>query len=411
MTTALQCVIRKGMTQDILSGIDTIVPADGLAKKLSLGRPLNIKLGFDPTAPDLHLGHAVVLRKMRDFQQAGHNIIVIIGDFTARIGDPTGRNVTRPPLTHDQVVENAATYVAQLSKVLDVSKIQVRFNAEWLGQMKFDDLIKLVSHVTLGQMMQRHDFRTRYEEGKAIAMHELLYPILQGYDSVMIDADVEIGGTDQLFNCMVGKMLQDAMGKKYSQVVVCMPLLRGLDGHEKMSKSKHNYISLTEDAENMFGKTMSIPDDLLPEYIDLATHFSADEKAHLKAELASGQANPVEIKKAVARAIVTTYHSAEVAAEAQDAFARKVQKKSLHDDDFMPRTLADCGLTPAATLLDVCQAVLPDKSRSELRRLAEGGGVKINGEKVGDLTIPLTKAAPLPFNLQIGKRDLFRLTA
>ncbi len=399
------------MTQDILSGIDTIVPADGLAKKLALGRPLNIKLGFDPTAPDLHLGHAVVLGKMRDFQKAGHNIIVIIGDFTARIGDPTGRNVTRPPLTSEQVIENANTYVAQLSKVLDISKVQIRFNAEWLGSMKFDEVIKLVSNVTLGQMMQRHDFRTRYEEGKPIAMHELLYPILQGYDSVMIDADVEIGGTDQLFNCMVGKTLQDAMGKKYAQVVVCMPLLRGLDGQDKMSKSKNNYIGLTEDAENMFGKTMSIPDELLTEYIDLATNFTAMEKAQMKAELASGQSNPVEVKKAIARNIVTTYHDADAAVAAQDAFARKVQKKAFSDDDFLPHALSDAGLTDTATLLDVCQAVLPDKSRGELRRLAEGGGVKINGEKVGDLTVAITNAAPLPFNLQIGKRDLFRITA
>ncbi|MES2728971.1 MAG: tyrosine--tRNA ligase [Pseudomonadota bacterium] len=398
------------MTQDILHGIDTIVPENGLAKKLAHGKTLNIKLGFDPTAPDLHLGHAVVLRKLRDFQQAGHNIIVIIGDFTARIGDPTGRNVTRPPLTTEQVMANADTYIAQLAKVLDITKIQIRFNAEWFGKMGFDEVIKLVSNVTLGQMMQRHDFRTRYEEGRTIALHEMLYPVLQGYDSVVIDADIEIGGTDQLFNCMVGKMIQDALGCKNSQVVVCMPLLRGTDGHEKMSKSKHNYIGLTEDAENMFGKTMSIPDALLIEYLELATSYSETEKANMKAELDSGNCNPAEIKKMIARNIVTIYHDAAASEAAQLAFERKVQKKAFSDVDYQPRALAELGLTPDSTLLDACHAALPEKSRSELRRLADGGGVKINGEKVSDLNTALTQTA-MPFTLQIGKRDLFRITA
>ncbi len=394
--------------QDLSRGIDTIVPESGLKHKLGLKKKLNIKLGFDPTAPDLHLGHAVVLGKLRDFQDAGHNIIVIIGDFTAKIGDPTGRNVTRPPLTTDQVKENAETYIAQLSKVLDIDKVQVKFNSEWLEQMRFDDVIKLVSHVTLGQMMQRHDFRERYEGGQSIALHEMLYPVLQGYDSVAINADVEIGGTDQLFNCMVGKSLQESFGHKDAQIVVCMPLLRGTDGHEKMSKSKHNYIGLTEAPENMFGKVMSIPDALIHEYLDLTTNFDDVKRASLKKGLESASVHPMEIKKAIAENIVSIYHGDAAALGAKNAFEQKVQNKTFSENDYVQVKVKDHGLNAGSSLLDVCQAIDPDKSRSEIKRLAEGGSIKINGDKFTDINIKLSDLDK-SFKLQIGKRSLFNI--
>lgn len=394
--------------QNIEIGIDTIVPSEGLKEKLKLDRPLNIKLGFDPTAPDLHLGHAVVLRKLRDFQRAGHNIIVIIGDFTARIGDPTGRNVTRPPLSVEQVKENAATYVAQLSRIIDIERIQIRFNSEWLEKMGFADVIKLASKVTLGQMMQRNDFRERYESGKPVALHEMLYPIMQGYDSVMIDADIEIGGTDQLFNCMVGRSLQDSLNAKSSQVVVCMPLLRGTDGIEKMSKSKNNYIGLTESPEDMYGKVMSISDELIEEYIELASDLSAVDQASLKLGVRDKSLHPMEVKKMIADSIVGLYHGIEGADLGRSAFENKVQRKSFVESDYKEIVLESFGLDDGASLLDVCQVVEPSKSRSEFRRLASGGGIKLNGEKVIDLTQPISSLGQ-EFKLQVGKRDLYSL--
>lgn len=394
--------------QTIEKGIDTIVPEGGLKSKLELGRSLNIKLGFDPTAPDLHLGHAVVLRKLREFQDAGHNIIVIIGDFTARIGDPTGRNITRPPLTVEQVKSNAETYVAQLSKILDIQKIQIRFNSEWLEKMGFADVIKLISHMTLGQMMQRNDFRERYESGKPIALHEMLYPVMQGYDSVVIDADVEIGGTDQLFNCMVGRSLQDNLGSKARQIVVCMPLLRGTDGREKMSKSKDNYIGLTDDPDNMFGKVMSIPDELIAEYVDLGTSLSEQEKEALKEGLEKLTIHPMDIKKAIASNIVRIYHGEAASQSSQLAFEQRVQQKVFKEADYQEFLFEQVGLNSNSSLLDACQALEPNKSRSEFRRLAEGGGVKVNGEKLTDLNKKVSDYGE-NFKLQVGKRDLYNL--
>ncbi len=398
--------VVSGMGNEVLAkGISITVPEDGLKKKLALNRPLNIKLGFDPTAPDLHLGHAVVLNKLRDFQQAGHNIIVIIGDFTAQIGDPTGRNVTRPPLSPEQVKENAETYIAQLSKVLDINKVQVRFNSEWLGAMQMADTVKLMSKFTLAQMMQRNDFNDRYTQGAAISLHELLYPVMQGYDSLVIQADVEIGGTDQLFNCMVGKGLQDSEGKP-SQIVVCMPLLRGLDGHEKMSKSKNNYVGLTEDPDNMFGKLMSIPDELITEYLDLATTFDESKISAFKEQLSSNSVNPMEIKKAIAENVVDTYHGKEAGSQARLGFENRVQKKILSDDDYQEVHLTQLGLSESCSFVDLCRAIDPSKSKSEIRRLVAGGGIKLDGSKLSDAdqAIPSTSGE---FKLQIGKRAFF----
>lgn len=387
--------------------ISIMVPENGLQKKLDLKRPLRVKLGFDPTAPDLHLGHAVVLNKLKDFQEAGHKIIVIIGDYTARIGDPTGRNVTRPPLSEEDVKVNAKTYIEQLSKVIDISKVEIRNNSEWFSKMQMADIIQLMSRVTLAQMLQRNDFRERYEQNLSISLHELLYPVMQGYDSLMIEADIEIGGTDQLFNCMVGKSLQESM-EKPSQIVISMPLLRGTDGHDKMSKSKNNYIGLTEDPENMFGKAMSISDDLLEEYIDLATNFSEDKRAELKTHLSSG-GNPMIVKKQIAENIVLQYHDEKAAEAARTAFEKKVQNKTFTEDDYKAVSLSALKLDGNASLLDVCHTINPEKSKSELKRLAQSGGVKINQEKISDLSFSVSNLDE-DFKLQIGKRDLFKVS-
>jgi len=396
--------------ESIMNGIGIMVPEDGLQKKLESGKKLVVKLGFDPTAPDLHLGHAVVLRKLRDFQDAGHDIVVIIGDFTARIGDPTGVNKTRPPLTEAAIKENATTYVSQLARVLDVSKIQVRFNSEWFATLPFDAAIKMLATFTVGQLMQRNDFAQRYAKSEPIALHELVYPVMQGYDSVMIKADVEIGGTDQLFNCMIGKDIQAASGQTSTQVVVCMPILRGLDGVDKMSKSKGNYVALTEAPENMFGKLMSIPDELLEEYIDLATNFPLAEKQTLKAELAG--ANPMQIKKAVAQNIVAQYHGAAAAEEAAETFARKVQRKEIADTDYEVIDASALGISPGSALVDVIYAIFASKkqpmSKGDIRRVAEGGGITLDGEKVTALNVPLPTGLG-EIKLRVGKRNHFRV--
>lgn len=393
--------------KDLIDDIKITVPKDGLVRKLSLGRPLNIKLGFDPTAPDLHLGHAVVLRKLRQFQDAGHNVIVIIGDFTARIGDPSGRNKTRPPLTENKIQENARTYVLQLSKVLDSTKLTIRSNSEWFHDMDLAGVLTLLSSVTLAQMMQRNDFGERFREGRSIALHELVYPVMQGYDSVMIEADVEIGGTDQLFNCMVGKTMQESMGRG-SQVVVCMPLLRGTDGKEKMSKSKNNYIGLTDSPVNMFGKIMSVPDDVIAEYLELAARFDNVAKQKILESLRAGVANPMEIKKMVAANVVAVYHDNVSAQIAQQNFETKVQKKILTDDDYQDVLVENLGIGEGVSILDLCRALTPEQSRSNIRRLAAAGAISINGRMIDDLTQPI-EAIGKPFRLKIGKRRFFNV--
>ncbi|WP_211236704.1 tyrosine--tRNA ligase [Sporocytophaga myxococcoides] len=287
------------MNHILKENVEIIFLENGLDEKLKQAelqnRKLVVKLGFDPTAPDLHLGHAVVLKKLRQFQELGHLIVIIIGDFTARIGDPTGKNKSRPPLNEDQVKENAKTYVAQLSKILDISKCSIRYNSEWLEGMNLSNAIQLLSQVTVAQMMHRNDFNTRFEKGIPISLHELVYPILQGYDSVEIMADVEMGGTDQLFNCSVGRQLQEGKGKK-GQAVICMPLLKGIDGSDKMSKSQNNIIGLTDHPNEMFGKIMSIPDSLIVEYLKLVTDFADDEKMDNIRQLYEGL-NPMALKK------------------------------------------------------------------------------------------------------------------
>lgn len=396
--------------QELTAGIATIVPADGLIQKLAQAekekRPLKIKLGFDPTAPDLHLGHAVVLRKLRQFQNAGHEINIIIGDFTARIGDPTGRNSARPPLTPEQVKINAQTYVNQLAKIMDVSKIKLHFNSSWLEKMNFMEVIKLLAKATLAQMLQRNDFRERYEKNIPVALHELVYPIMQGYDSVVLDADIELGGTDQLFNCMVGKDLQTSFGKNTTQIVISMPILRGTDGVEKMSKSKGNYIALTDTPNEMYGKTMSIPDELLTEWIELATDFPIEEKKHLIESI--GTINPMEIKKKVAANIVKIYHGIEEAKNAEIFFYNQVQAKDLNAKEYKNINLSEFNISLNADIISLLQLLIPEQSKSALRRLIEGGGVALNGQKITNIDL---KILELPDNakLKVGKRGFFNI--
>lgn len=298
--------------------VEIMLPQQGLELKLKENRPLTIKLGFDPTAPDLHLGHAVVLKKLKQFQDLGHQVVILVGSFTARIGDPTGKNKSRKPLTTQEVTYNAETYINQLSKVIDVAQAKIVFNSDWLDTLSFSDVIQLLSKVTVAQLMHRHDFNKRFTENTPIAMHELVYPVLQGYDSVQINADIEMGGTDQLFNCTMGRQLQEVMGVD-GQVVMCMPLLKGLDGKEKMSKSLNNIIGLTDEPNDMYGKMMSVPDTLLEEYLDLTTDFSEAEKQGIKQQLTDG-VNPMLVKQMIAENIIKQYHSLDAATTAADFF-------------------------------------------------------------------------------------------
>ncbi|WP_409307375.1 tyrosine--tRNA ligase [Pectobacterium sp. B1J-3] len=367
----------------LASNIAIMEPSDGLEKKLELAekenRKLIIKLGFDPTAPDLHLGHAVVLRKLKQFQDAGHDIVIIIGDFTASIGDPTGRNKMRPPLSEKQIALNSQTYLDQLGRIIDTSRIQVRRNSDWFRKMAFSEIIGLISRVTLAQMMQRDDFKNRYAASSPIHLHELLYPILQGYDSVMINADVELGGTDQLFNNMVGRMLQESFGHG-GQSVITMPLLEGLDGKDKMSKSKGNYIALTDSPEDMYGKIMSLPDHLIISYLSLATNASAEYIIEVREQMERGK-NPIVIKKDLAHQIVSLYHDAEAASAAGKHFERVFQQHNPTEEDHLPLVFDE--LIPF-TLIDFCSQALTEMSRSELRRLIRSGAVRVNTHKVTD---------------------------
>ncbi|WP_291061629.1 MULTISPECIES: tyrosine--tRNA ligase [unclassified Empedobacter] len=395
--------------KSLKENVAIFLPENGLEEKLKLAekenRPLRIKLGFDPTAPDLHLGHAVVLKKLKEFQDLGHQIVILVGSFTAQIGDPTGKNKSRQPLNAKQVQNNAETYINQLSKIIDVDKAEIVFNSDWLDHLPFTDVIKLLSKVTVAQLMHRNDFNKRFTENTPIAMHELVYPILQAYDTVQISADIEMGGTDQLFNCTMGRQLQESNGE-VAQIVMCMPLLRGTDGKEKMSKSLNNIIGLTDEPNEMFGKTMSIPDDLLEEYIALATDFSIEEKMNLNERLKTD--NPMLIKKLVAKNIIIQYHSVNEAEQAEEFFNNQFQKRNDENRVFEVVKISSLNFeNDKITLLDVCHQLKKDLSRNAIRRLIESGAVQINGEKnmdaFGDFLLKTEN------KIKIGKRDFFEL--
>jgi tyrosyl-tRNA synthetase len=354
-------------------GAAQILSEPELLEKLRLGRPLNVKLGVDPTAPDIHLGFTVALQKLRQFQDLGHQAILIIGDFTAMIGDPSGRSATRPQLTHEQVLENARSFQQQAFKVLDPEKTRTVFNGEWLGKMGFQDVIKLSSRVTLQQMMQREDFKNRVEKGVPVHLHETLYPIVQGWDSVMIKADVEIGGTDQLFNILVGRELQKAEGQP-QQIVFLMPLLEGLDGVQKMSKSYGNYVGVSEPPSEMFGKLMSISDKLMERYYLLLLSKEMPDM------------HPMDAKKQLGFEIVSRYHSPEAAQGALDDFNLRFSKRDLDHADLPEITLE--GVQPDLISIVVAayaQGFKATRSRSDVRRLIEQGSVQVHGEKLADI--------------------------
>lgn len=386
-----------------LRGVDELLPQEEWAQKLArseaTGVPLRIKLGLDPTAPDIHLGHTVVLNKMRQLQDLGHQVIFLIGDFTTLIGDPSGRNSTRPPLTAEQIKVNAETYYTQAAKVLDPARTEVRYNSEWCDQLGARGMIQLSAKYTVARMMERNDFHTRFTEGSSISLHEFLYPLLQGYDSVALQADLELGGTDQKFNLMMGRHLQAEYGQA-QQCVLTMPLLVGLDGVHKMSKSKNNYIGITEDANTMFAKVLSISDDLMWDWYTLLSFQSLEHIAQLKAEIAAG-GNPKHAKVALAKEITSRFHSAAAADAAEQDFINR--SKGGIPDDIPELSLSGAPLGIGALLKQANLA----PSTSEANRLIDGGGVRVDGNVVSDRGLKLDAGT---FVVQVGKRKFARVT-
>ncbi|WP_233883643.1 tyrosine--tRNA ligase [Tenacibaculum piscium] len=387
-----------------------ILPEKGLEEKLQEvskeNRKLIIKLGFDPTAPDLHLGHAVVLKKLREFQDLGHHIIILVGSFTAKIGDPTGKNKSRKPLSTKEVQYNAETYLQQLAKIIELSKAEIVYNSEWLETLSFSDVIQLLSKVTVAQLMHRNDFNKRFTENTPIAMHELVYPILQGYDSVKIKADIEMGGTDQLFNCTMGRQIQQSFNMS-PQIIMCMPLLRGLDGKEKMSKSLNNTIGLTDEPTDIFGKTMSISDDLIPEFLKLTTDFSVLEKQAILKRLSTGE-NPMEIKKIIAKNIIKQYYNEQAAKDAELFFINQFQSKKAENKAYHPVNLKSIQAKEnIITLTNLCSFLKNDLTKSAIKRLIISGAIQVNSQKITD---PQTNISLIKeMKIKIGKRSFYEL--
>lgn len=386
-----------------------VIPLDELRSKLeraaARGRKLRVKTGFDPTAPDLHVGHTVLIRKMRDFQQLGHDVIFLVGDFTGLIGDPTGRNATRPPLTREQINANAETYKAQIFKLLDAEKTIIEFNARWMDAFTSEDFIRLTAKVTLAQMLERADFSKRLQEGTAISMHELLYPLVQGYDSVALRSDVELGGTDQKFNLLMAREIQRAYGVE-PQVIMTTPLLEGLDGIEKMSKSKDNYIGITEPPDEIYGKTMSISDDLMWRYYELLTDLSPAEVEQLKSGVEAGKRHPRDLKSDLAKRLVAEFHSPREADRAEEEFIRRFRERQ------SPASIDTVSIKPAAVrlkLVDLLVQVDLAASKAEARRLISQGGVKLNGERISDAGFELDTGAVQEAQLQVGKLKFLKV--
>ncbi len=392
----------------IQSGAAQIVPEAALLEKLKRGKPLNIKLGVDPTAPDIHLGHAVPLRKLRAFQDLGHQVTLIIGDGTALIGDPSGRNTTRPQLTRDQIKENAQTYVDQAFKILDPEKTTLRYNSEWILSLGMEDLLKIASNFTVARILERDDFHNRYTSNQSISLHEFLYPIMQAYDSVVIKADVELGGTDQLFNLLAGRELMEKMGME-PQVCLTLPLLEGTDGVKKMSKSYGNYIGLTDDPSDMFGKVMSIPDDLMVKYYRLASTLPVAQIDAIEGGLANDELHPNRVKRDLAKNIVAAYYDQAAAEEAEVAFDRLFKQHDIPEDT--PEFSAD--LTPNEEGLVYVAKLISDagltNSTGDARRMIDQGGVKINGEALAPKSYNVAPELLSDAVIQVGKRKFVRL--
>jgi len=389
--------------EQIKRGAQEILVESALVERLNEGRSLRIKAGFDPTAPDLHLGHTVLLNKLRQFQELGHEAIFLIGDFTGMIGDPTGKNVTRKPLSRDEVIENAETYETQIFKILDPEKTLVMFNSSWMNKMDAADLIQLTAKHTVARMLERDDFSKRYSSGQPIAIHEFIYPLVQGYDSVALKSDVELGGTDQKFNLLVGRQLQEAYGQK-PQVVLTMPILEGLDGVQKMSKSLNNYIGIAEASDDMFGKLMSISDDLMWRYFELLSFRPMTEIRKLRREMEEGR-NPRDIKFELARELVTRFHSQGDADRAQENFIARFQKGAL------PLDIPEVSLSAGGEGIPIAN-VLKDagltSGTSEAMRMIRQGAVRIDGERIADPKLLLMAGTSCV--LQVGKRRFAQVT-
>ncbi|MCW8398871.1 tyrosine--tRNA ligase [Legionella sp. PATHC038] len=394
-------IVEDSVCSELVRGCEEVLPQQELEKKLQKGTTLKIKAGFDPTAPDLHLGHTVLLNKLRQFQQYGHEVIFLIGDFTAMIGDPTGKNVTRLPLSQETVLENAKTYQEQVFKILDPLKTKVAFNSQWLAQFSAVDLIRLAATHTVARMLERDDFNKRYTTGQPIAIHEFLYPLLQGYDSVALKADVELGGSDQKFNLLMGRELQKHYGLE-PQVVMMTPLIEGLDGVKKMSKSLDNYIGINEPAADMFGKIMSVSDELMWRYIDLLSFKTGNEIKALKSSVAQG-ANPRDIKIDFAKEIVTRFHDQSQAEQAHKEFIERFQK-GIIPEDLEEQTIK---LQEPLSLAQLLKQMNLTQSTSEAIRLVKQGAVKINGDKVEDPALALP--AGQVYIIQVGKRRIAKL--
>jgi len=395
----------EGQLEIIKRGTVEIVPEQELVEKLKKSRqtntPLRIKLGCDPTRPDLHLGHSVILRKLRQFQDLGHHVILIIGDFTALIGDPTGQNKTRPSLTSEEIMENAKTYLDQAGKILDRNKTEIVYNSDWLGPITFEGVIKLSSKLTIARMIERDDFSKRFSNNEPISLHEFLYPLAQGQDSVHLKSDVELGGTDQKFNLLVGRDLQRDDGQE-PQVCLMMPLLEGTDGSLKMSKSYDNYIGISEEPGEMYGKVLSIPDDLIYRYFELVTDLPTVELSGIKDKVA---ADPRNTKHELAFRITRMYHGKEAAAEARKRFEQTVINKEIPDDapefEFKPGT--------THRLLDIISQAQLTQSNGETKRMIKQGGISINDDKIDDINHVITFSEGDSLNLKVGKRKYAKL--
>ncbi|KAA0564406.1 tyrosine--tRNA ligase [Rossellomorea aquimaris] len=388
------------------NGVHEIIPEAELRQKLvksiATGVPLKIKLGLDPTAPDVHLGHTVVLNKLRQFQENGHIIQLIIGDFTGKIGDPSGKSVARKQLTDEEVKRNAQTYFEQFGKVLDKEKVELHYNSKWLSSLNLEDVIHLSSKITVARLIERKDFSNRLSTGKPVSLHEFFYPLMQGYDSVALESDVELGGTDQQFNVLMGRHLQEQYNQE-KQVVILLPLLEGLDGVDKMSKSKHNYIGIDEDPNQMFGKTMSIPDELIIKYFNLITDLSLDEKSKIEKELIERTLHPRDAKIRLGKTIVSMYHGEEAAGQAENNFKKVFQKGAIPDDIPEIQWTGESRVS----IIDLLVELNMQASKSEARRMIQNGGIRINSEKVLDMQLEVEIEDGLI--VQVGKRKYKKL--
>ena len=394
----------------LIKGAVDVIPLEELKSKLeraaAAGRRLRIKAGFDPTAPDLHLGHTVLIRKMRHFQQLGHDVIFLIGAFTGLIGDPTGRNTTRPPLTREQIDANAETYKEQIYKLLDPEKTIIEFNSKWMNAFTPEDFIRLMAKATIAQLMEREDFSKRFSSGLPINLHELIYPLVQGYDSVELKADVELGGTDQRFNLLMAREMQRAYGLE-PQVIMTTPLLEGLDGVNKMSKSLNNYIGITEPPDEIYGKTMSISDDLMWRYYELLTDLTPVEVAQLKAEVEAGNRHPRNVKSELAKKLVADFHSQSEADRAEEEFVRRFREHRA------PADLETKPIKPSTQHLKLVDLLVQTElapSKAEARRLISQGGVKLNGERITEVVYEIDTASIKEVQLQVGKLNFLKVT-